>query len=60
MPLHGDFDFHNPDYAKAFRQRIAFIERMRAEPETIPQLKAYYSEHPADFINDFGITFDPR
>ena len=60
MPLHNDFDFHNPDYAKAFRQRIAFIERMRAEPETIPQLKAYYSEHPADFINDFGITFDPR
>jgi hypothetical protein len=26
----------------------------------IPALKAYYRDHIADFINDWGCTFDPR
>lgn len=54
------FDFLNPDYAAVFNQRLAFLEEIRKQPECIPDLKAYYKENPADFINDWGITFDPR
>ncbi len=58
--LHQNFDFKNPDYAKAFRQRLNFLERIRQEPGKLPFLKAYYRDHPADFISDFGVTYDPR
>jgi len=54
------FDFRNPDYAAVFKQRLAVLERIREHPERLPALKAYYRTHPAEFINDFGVTFDPR
>jgi phage terminase large subunit len=53
-------DWKNPDYAGIFRARLANLERIRAEPERLPAIKAYYRDHPADFINDWGVTFDPR
>jgi phage terminase large subunit len=58
--LHDDFDFRNPDYGKAFRQRIQFLDHIRQAPDELPALKAYYKANPADFISDFGVTFDPR
>jgi hypothetical protein len=58
--LHPDFDFKNPDYASAIKKRIRFIRDIRENPKQIPALKAYYRDHPADFISDFGVTFDPR
>jgi phage terminase large subunit len=58
--LHKDFDFKNPDYAKAFSQRIDFLKEIRRNPDQLPTLKAYYRDNPADFISDFGVTFDPR
>jgi hypothetical protein len=27
----------------------------RADPRTLPALHVYYRQHPADFINDWGI-----
>ena len=36
------------------------LGRIRAHPECLPQLKAYYRNNPADFIDDWGCTFDPR
>lgn len=56
----GDFDFRNPDYAAIWKMRLAAIEKMRADPGCIPDLKGYYRENPADFIDDWGVTFDPR
>lgn len=56
----GDFDFRNPDYAAVWKMRLAAIEKMRADPGCIPDLKGYYRENPADFIDDWGVTFDPR
>jgi phage terminase large subunit len=54
------FDFGNPDYAAIFRVRAERLTRIRAEPECLPALKAYYREHPQQFISDWGVTFDPR
>lgn len=55
-----EFDFKNPDYAEVFAQRAAFLSRIRAEPDKLTRLKEYYRDHPADFISDWGMTFDPR
>lgn len=53
-------DFRQPDYTDIFRQRVERLQRIRANPDCLPSLKAYYRDHPADFINDWGVTFDPR
>ncbi len=53
-------DWKNPDYAAIFQARLANLEKIRAEPELIPVLKAHYRDQPADLINDWGVTFDPR
>lgn len=58
--LYQGFDFKNPDYAAVFQQRLDFYDNLRAHPERIPALKAYYREHIPEFINDWGITFDPK
>jgi hypothetical protein len=55
-----EFNFRNPDYAAVFRQRAERLMRIRADPAMLPMLKLYYRDHPADFINDFGMTSDPR
>ncbi len=53
-------DWKNPDYVDVFTERLAALERLRAEPDVIPEVKAYYAEHPWDFITDWGVTYDPR
>lgn len=55
-----DFDWRNPDYVTIYRQRLERLERLRAQPELLPGVRAWYRDHPADFINDWGVTFDPR
>ena len=47
-------------YSAAFRERIRRLERLRRNPELLPKLKAYYRTHIADFVNDWGVTVDPR
>jgi hypothetical protein len=55
------FDFKNPDYAAVLKARMVNLRRLREQPETFKQLRAYYAAgHYADFINDWGVTFDPR
>lgn len=54
------FDFKHPDYAAVWKMRLQALERIRADPACIPDLKAFYKENPAYFIDDWGVTFDPR
>lgn len=54
------FNWLKPDYDAVFAERIQRLERMRAQPEIVPRLKDYYATHPADFVADWGMTFDPR
>ena len=55
-----NFDFKSPNYAAVFRQRLNVLAEIRAHPECIPDLKEHYRENPADFISDWGVTYDPR
>lgn len=58
--LHPDLDWKNPDYAPVFRERAARLAWLRANPREIPALKAYYATRPWRFIDDWGMTIDPR
>ncbi|WP_043614261.1 bacteriophage TerL protein [Chromobacterium violaceum] len=60
MPIPFPFDFRNPDYVQVFEWRVERLQRLRANPAALPALKAYYRDHPAQFIIDWGMTFDPR
>lgn len=66
MPLPFPFDFRKPDYVQVFEWRVERMRRIReamAAPggeQVLPNLKLYYRDHPAQFIQDFGMTFDPR
>lgn len=55
-----EFDFRNPDYTRVFAWRIEKLKQIRNDPTILPALKVYYKEHPAQFISDWGMTFDPR
>lgn len=60
MPLPFPFDFKNPDYIQVFERRIENLNQMRKKPHTFPAIKAFYKDNPAQFIIDWGVTFDPR
>lgn len=60
------FDWQHPDYTAVLNARMARLRYLRQdEPgrtsaQKFAALKLYYKDHPADFINDWGMTFDPR
>lgn len=55
------FDWLTPDYAAIWRQRVQRLARLRADPNLLQTVRAYYKDHhAADFINDWGVTVDPR
>ncbi len=56
----ADFDWKSPNYAPVLQERAERLQRLRDHPETLDPLKLFYSEHPMEFINDWGMTFDPR
>lgn len=60
MPLPFAFDFKNPDYVSVYKWRVERLERIRKNPECLPGMRAYYRDHPAQFIIDWGATSDPR
>lgn len=57
-------DYANPNYDGVYRERLRRLETIRTEaardPNFMAALKAYYRDNPADFIDDWGATFDPR
>lgn len=54
------FNFKDPDYQAIFQERIDNLANIRKHPELVPALKLHYKHNPIDFINDWGITYDPR
>lgn len=54
------FDWVNPNYKEVFEFRLEALSRLRRNPSAIPRLMEYYSTHWVDFINDWGMTYDPR
>lgn len=57
------FNFRKPNYDAVWKMRIQRLARLR-DPETGPAFlkasKIYYSTHMAQFIEDWGVTVDPR
>lgn len=53
-------DWKRPDYSSIIKLRLDNIDHLRSHPEQLPEYAAYYRDHEADFINDFGVTYDPR
>ncbi len=60
MPLPFPFDFKNPDYKQVFEWRAENYARIEKSPKLVEPLKAYYKEHPAQFITDWGCVLEPR
>lgn len=56
----SDFDWKNPDYLPVFKQRAERLAKLRDDPALLLAVKAYYRTHIDDFINDWGVTMDPR
>jgi len=54
------FDFKHPDYREVYAARIDRLKRLRAHSRDVPAVRAFYRDHPARFISDWGMTFDPR
>lgn len=49
-----------PDFDATYRERAERLKRLRADAAILPGLKEFYKDHPVEFINDWGMTFDPR
>jgi hypothetical protein len=60
MPLPFKHDFKNPDYAFVFEYRMRKLEQLRKDPKLLRDLKVFYKHNPAQFIIDWGVTYDPR
>lgn len=60
MPLPFPFDFKNPDYVQVFEARLENLTRLRKNKKALPALCQFYKGNPAQFIIDWGVTFDPR
>lgn len=54
------FDFKNPDYAAVFQRRLRILGKIRQDPSLLPVMRAYYKANPWQFVEDWGMTYDPR
>lgn len=45
---------------EAIRERERRLRWLRADPRRISMVKVYYKDHIAQFIDDWGVTSDPR
>lgn len=54
------FDWKRLDYTHVYAARAERLEWIRANPSLLPALKQHYAKNPGEFINDWGVTSDPR
>lgn len=57
------FDFRNPDYASVWKRRIERLAKLRdpvTGPKYLAACKLYYRDNIPQFIEDWGVTVDPR
>jgi hypothetical protein len=53
-------DYLNPNYAEVLAKRARVLSQMREDPEMLKAMKIHYATHPWDFINDWGMLYEPR
>lgn len=54
------FNHKAPDYSAIFAARAEALAALRKDPGQIEILKAHYKHAPWDFVQDWGMTFEPR
>ena len=54
------FKWNSPDYKGVFEFRLEALSRLRQNPSALDRLMKYYATNWPDFINDWGMTYDPR
>jgi phage terminase large subunit len=55
------FDWKEPDYVAVLAERAKRLTKLRAmSAEELAGVKLFYRDHPVEFINDWGMTSDPR
>ncbi len=57
-----EIDWRNPvaDYEQIYSQRKEAVRRLQQKPKAVKPLLEYYRHNWAEFICDWGMTFDPR
>lgn len=62
MPLPFPFDFKKPDYNQVFEWRFERLKRLNEnkDPLVLANLRNFYKYNPAQYIIDWGCTYDPR
>lgn len=55
-----EFDFVSPDYAPIWQARIERLAKLMADPLLLEASKVHYKHNIPDFIQDWGVTVDPR
>lgn len=53
-------DYSNPNYTEILKQRADKLKKIRSNKKLLEACKLHYKENPWDFINDWGMTFEPR
>ena len=53
-------DWKHPNYTEILAERAARLNKLRGDPKLLSAAKIHYAHHPWDFVNDWGMTFDPR
>lgn len=56
----GVFDYLHPQYAPIWARRVKRIAQLQNDPVLLATCKAHYKHHVADFINDWGVTVNPK
>lgn len=54
------FDFRRPNYALEFSTRLERLRKLRENPSSLGAIRLFYRDNPAQFMSDWGVTFDPR
>lgn len=49
-----------PDYHAIWEDRYNRAGELEKDPELLFGAKEYYKDNPIDYINDWGVTYDPR
>jgi len=53
-------NWKNPDYDAIWKSRSDEIDKIRKDENYYKSIAIHYKHNPVDFINDWGVTFDPR
>lgn len=54
------YDWSNPDSMAVLQERARRVQLIKTDAEYVASCRVHYRSNPWDFINDWGMTYDPR